>query len=570
MQYRPGRESDFQHLQTFVWQAIFPAFDRPDLTEEQRGENDRTVETAPARVAAALADPESIVLTAWDERRRALAGFAVATRHGQWARLDQLFVRRADRRHGIGTELLNRVTTRLADQRELLVALRPYQQEAIDFFEQQGFQDTGEPWGEDGPDRRVFVRQLEQYGTENEEVADDFPGPEDEPHFEPVYESLPDYTLASEELSDDPVFDPETSTLDETQLTELEAFIARAKAKKAGRSPEEPHASVAKAPPPAKHPEVEFEIDYGVAQEPGDADAPAEPDPPASDPLSFDFAFDILDPPPAELPPHKPEEEPTAEAEEVLVLEDIPEAQPEPEPKPEVTITQLRSEWEDRLGERLSAYFGADALPALLAVYWKADNFHRIRDAGLAGLAHFLSGHPTAADAARRRDTVLADLVEYFVVETAGEIHGQQFPQRLLRYQGVDWKKVDLFRLVQDYLAFDAEVDVVYTDFVTIPPKVLRNATEQYLRATRDERVYFICDQSLFGSGKQGFAMTDSALYWKNMLHSAGQVMYTTLKRVEPAGDHLLLDGQYFDAGSRLNLRVALLLDKLRRLHLGD
>lgn len=165
----------------------------------------------------------------------------------------------------------------------------------------------------------------------------------------------------------------------------------------------------------------------------------------------------------------------------------------------------------------------------------------------------------------------MSDIVEYFIVETAQEIHGQDFPQKLLRYQGVDWKTVDLFRMVMDYLDFDSEEETIYTDFVTMPTAVLKKATKSYLQATRDERVFFICDQSLFGGGKQGFAFTDSALYWKNVLQPAGSLTFTSLQILKVEDGHLLINGQYFDAGPQLNLKVALLLDKLRRLDLrGD
>ncbi|WP_116127518.1 GNAT family N-acetyltransferase [Lewinella sp. IMCC34183] len=562
MQYRAGRDSDFTHLQTFVWQAIFPAFDVAGLTDEQRAENDRTVEKARERVGKALTDPAAVIVTAWDERRRALAGYCLLRRRGaDTATVDQLFVRRADWGTGIGETLIREATERVGAYRELLVALRPYNERAISFFEKLGFADTGEATSGTGPARRILARAGD--GSAATDTAD-FPSADDEPHFEPVYAALPDYTLASEELSADPIFDPEQSTLDEQQLTELEQFIARAKAKKAGGAgpaPEKksqvPTGDIPE-PPLTRHPEITLEIDTGGEKPPVA--------PPTPGPLPFEFVFDREDPAPAPRRPENdepPAPEPTPEPEDdPLELHDIPD------PEPAISVSQLRSALEDRLGERLTAYFGADRLPSYLEVYWKADNYHRIRDAGLHGLARYLNNGASPVAKARRKATVLADLVEYFIVETARDLHGDRFPQRLLRYQAIDWTRVDLFQLVKDYLDFDAEEDVVYTDFVTIPPKVLKNATTQYLHGTRDERVFFICDQSLFGNGKTGFAFTDAALYWKNVLQPAGVVTFTTLRRVEPVGGHLLLDGQYFDAGGRLNLRVALLLDKLRRMDL--
>ena len=228
----------------------------------------------------------------------------------------------------------------------------------------------------------------------------------------------------------------------------------------------------------------------------------------------------------------------------------------------------MRAALEDRLGERLTNYFGTERLTQYLHRYGRDENFHRIRDVALQSLATWLNLHADDnKERTRRQEDVLADLIEYFIVESGAELHEGVYAQRLLRYQGVDWREVDLFKLVMDYLDFDTEEEVVYTDFVTMPARTLRNATESYLRAGRDERVFFICDQSLLGGGKHGFAVTDSGMYWKNVLQPAGLLNYRTLNQVSVEAGHLTIDHQYFDAGARLNLRVVLLLDKLRRMH---
>jgi hypothetical protein len=415
-------------------------------------------------------------------------------------------------------------------------------------------------------------------------AEDDFPTAEDEPPYDPIYEELPDLTLSVDE---DPLFvtghhtltteepegswtapDPAASTLDEEQLSELEAFIANAKAKKAGMPPPE-RIAPARAAQKSRHPEIEFEVDYGLPEEPKEAtqaetNEVSEPEKqaPGSKAIDFEFAFDAVD-----------EEvmQATDDATELREDEEEPPLELKEIPDP-VTSAELRSELEDRLGDRLTAYFGTERLTDFLGLYRHDDNFTRIRDVALNSLAGWINERPEAHNLIlRRKDRVMSDIVEYFIVETAQEIHGQDFPQKLLRYQGLDWKTVDLFRLVMDYLDFDNEEETVYTDFVTMPAAVLKKATRSYLQATRDERVFFICEQSLFGTGKQGFAFTDSAVYWKNVLQPAGSLTFTLLQILKVEDGHLLINGQYFDAGPRLNLKVALLLDKLRRLDLrGD
>ena len=675
MQFRPGQPSDFAHLETFVWQAIFPAFDREGLDEEQRRENDVLVEQARPAALAALEDEQQAVFTAWDDRRRALAGYLLLDLStGDYATITALIVRRADWGKGVGDGLLRIAQDHAGPYRGLQIALRYYNARAQAFFGKQQFENTGEAAGDYHIERILWIREAPSRpepvlaDTEavpeldllplvsadppsegDDVVEDDFSTETDAPYFAP----LPDYTLAADH-PDEPLFPPEETTLDRQQRATLDDFIARAKARKSGKAVPKPpgpntdlfSAMIVPEPeleavdvPPAerpdevpatdaltRHPEIELEIDYGPATPPSDAaadDGPtptagpsfefafaadpkeaadfSEPDSPPASALDFEFAFGppppeaaTEEPSPATPPPparHCPNclaaVSPDAffcpncgnrleQEADVLTLEDLPtqdtdtEVANEETVAKELTVSEVRQSFEDKLGERLTAYFGADRLPDYLAVYQSDDLFRQIRDVSLKTLTGYLNRELNPGKARRRREVVLSGLVEYFVVESAGDLHQQHFPQRLLRYQGVDWKQVDLFKLVMDYLDLDRETETVYTDFLTTPAKVLRNATKHYLKASRDERVLLICDQSLLGSGKHGFAFTDSALYWKNILQPAGSATYTTTQRVRSEKGHLSIDGQYFDAGSALNLRIALLLDKLRLLDLRD
>lgn len=561
MQYRPGRESDFDHVETFVWQAIFPAFDVPGLTEAEREENDGVVESAKERIQAALDSRKHTVTVAWDERKRSLAGYFILHRPDRRTLLvESLVVRKSDWGSGVAQKLWDSGLEGVASTVSVYANARHYSERALAFFRKQGLEDTGESIGELAIERILLLREGEGVDEPAMETEyDNFPTEEDEPVFAPVYAALPDYQLAAEELSTDLSFDRETSSLNTDQINEVEDFIAKAKRLKA-----EQRERVLTG---GRHPEVPFEIDYGTGDDPvGEETSTEGPDKRFS--LGFEFAFDGEDATPArgaqiftesdESVGDQPEGE--VPVEEVLELEDIPESEPE------VTPAELREEFEDRLGERLTAYFGPDQLPRYLTAYRHADNFHRIRDVNLHSLSQWINGRPPGGEVAKRKKMALGELIEYFVVEAASQLHEGRIPQKVLRFQGADWERTDLFELVMTYLDFRAVSEKVYTDFVTIPPKVLKRASENYLRTSRDERLFFICDQTLFGSGKQGFAMTDAGIYWKNILQPAGAATYITIRQVMVEDDHLLIDGQYFDAGERLNLQVALLLDKLRRL----
>lgn len=707
---RPAREADFPHLETFVWQAIFPTFDHPMLTLVQRQENDRLVEHARAEVLLALEERNTAVFVALEPRTRSLAGYLIADGAPQaYAEIRRIIVKRSYWGKGVAANLLEEATNFIGRERAISLAVRHYNERALAFFAKHGFVNTGETTGNFAIPRTLLLREaLEEIQPTVEEKStpempksqweDDFPTGADEP----VFESLPDYNLRVEES---PLFTPgsnalarakeedfeggETS-LSNDQLTELEAFIARARAKKGVPAPLDRSDPVSSrkaavqqsgttAKPSAISPVVEsptfdrskiaFEVDFGDGRmEPVAKDRAASPQlnsptregkrPGGSAKPSFEFAFSANGEPAAAAPktpvtihragisqqasggkvsaspakmakkktkhcpdcasilpavarfcfscgypqPEEESEQPRgskAPVETPLRLEELPDLKeensndafndflkaPAKKPAPEAstllqdkgneqksttsktyTLSDLKLAFRGHLQERLIAYFGDRKLKAFINRLEESTTFQALRDGSLTNLMNWLNAGATHAAAKRRLHNTLADLTEYFVVETAGDLSDGVLPQRLLRHQSIDWETADIFKVVMDYLDFDSETERVYTDFVAMPSRALRNATKAFLQAKRDERIYFICDQSLISQAKNGFSVTDAGLYWKNVLQPAGAVTFTTLERVKIEQGHLQLDGQFFNAGGRLNLKMAVLLDKLRRM----
>jgi hypothetical protein len=231
------------------------------------------------------------------------------------------------------------------------------------------------------------------------------------------------------------------------------------------------------------------------------------------------------------------------------------------------TMGELRLAFREHFQERVIAYFGVAKLKKYYKALEESNSFQQLRDGSLTNLLNWINGgERTYADVGRRINDTMADLTEYFIVEVAAELSGSVLPQRLLRHQSVNWDTVNLFKLVMDYLNFEAETERVYTDFVLMPARALRNATKAFLSAGKDERIFFVCDQSLISQAKNGFAITDSGIYWKNVLQPAGNALFVTMESISLGQGHLEIDGQFFNAGARLNLKMAVLLDKLRRM----
>jgi len=747
MPVRNARHTDFDHLETFVWQAIFPAFDRDGLNSEQRAENDALVEEARTEVLAALDREYFGVFVALDAKTRTLTGYLIVdARPRAYTEIVRLIVKRAYWGKGVASDLMASATSFVGRDRAVSVSVRHYNERALAFFAKHDFEDTGETTGDHAIPRSLLLREayedakpLSEGGQTDQVVADnsaeekqlydDFPSAEDEP----VFESLPNYNLTVE---DAPLYETgqnalktenlaelplEETTLSESQLTELEAFIARARAKKGVAAPAtaDPvkHTKAKSAPkssPPTPKEQdqlptipaaaekadkpvfdrskIEFEIDYGAAETPR---APIT----SKAKSSFEFAFDAG--PAMSAPTQKtketkltakvkptartasskveknrtsstpkpgrvgsagkkqisgkktcpdcqislpraarfcfscgyPQPDPTdpdlggqAPEEDQLMLRDLSEeadlvtssetdlhqahhslkvdaskikktgglkqgkpnkatpqsATPSSSPRSgQTSLADLKVAFRNHLQDRLLAYFGPRSLKSYLRRLEESAPFQQVRDGSLKSLAQWIndrdkqgSGVPNKAGTKgrvvdTRRNNILADLTEYFIVETAADLHGGILPQRLLRHQSVDWVKADLFRLVMDYLDFESESERVYTDFVVMPSRALKNATQSFLQAAKDERVFFICDQSLISQAKNGFALTDAGIYWKNVLQPPGQATFTTMQAPRLEQGHVIIDGQYFDAGGRLNLKMAVLLDKLRRVDLG-
>ncbi|MFK7933873.1 MAG: hypothetical protein AB8G22_10205 [Saprospiraceae bacterium] len=121
--------------------------------------------------------------------------------------------------------------------------------------------------------------------------------------------------------------------------------------------------------------------------------------------------------------------------------------------------------------------------------------------------------------------------------------------------------------MVFDYLDFQSEKETVYTDFLSMPLDKLRNAGKSFLHPQKDEKILFICDQTLFGSVKEGFAMTEAAIYWKAQFQKAQAVRYRDLQTIERQKDWININEQFFNINPSLNLKMLKLLKKLQALH---
>ena len=159
---------------------------------------------------------------------------------------------------------------------------------------------------------------------------------------------------------------------------------------------------------------------------------------------------------------------------------------------------------------------------------------------------------------------IFEELIDFFLIRYCADLNMVQLPEAILKYQDLRLENIDLSEMIPDYLALDQESETVYTDFIIMPVEKLKNASRAFLFPQKEEHIFFICDQSLLGSCKEGFSLTDKAIYWKAHLEKARAVYYTQIHSVERKKDWLIINGHFFNAGPSLNLKLMKLLKRLR------
>ena len=158
-------------------------------------------------------------------------------------------------------------------------------------------------------------------------------------------------------------------------------------------------------------------------------------------------------------------------------------------------------------------------------------------------------------------------LLDYFMIHFGKDLNTIVLPNSILKYEGLSLTQIDLFKLVMDYLDFEQESETIYTDFFQMPARKIKNASHYFLFAVPQERIFFISDQSMLGSCKDGFAMTERGIYWKMPFQNPAQVHYANLQHLVRERNWITINEQFFNVSPSLNIKMLKLLKKLKRLY---
>lgn len=155
----------------------------------------------------------------------------------------------------------------------------------------------------------------------------------------------------------------------------------------------------------------------------------------------------------------------------------------------------------------------------------------------------------------------------YAIVDNVQKINNIHIAEKILRYEKASIKKFDLAQMISDYLNFEQERERVYTDFIKMPTIALQNAAKNFLFAAKGEHIYFIVDKGTFQQAKEGFAMTEFGIYWKAQGQKAQSVSYHNIKNLASKNGSVFINDNFFFVSPTLNIKILLLLDKLRRIY---
>lgn len=158
MEYRIGRISDFNEVEMFVKNAIFPAFYNDELSEEQLQENDWVIQVSRKSCLTALSDKDRRIFVAYENE---LAGFIIADKTPMdYPEIDWLMVSHKYQGMGIAKELTKMAIEWIGEKESIKLGVIHFNKRAIKFYEKFQFKDSGKIKGKHRIPRKLMIREV--------------------------------------------------------------------------------------------------------------------------------------------------------------------------------------------------------------------------------------------------------------------------------------------------------------------------------------------------------------------------------------------------------------------------
>jgi hypothetical protein len=165
----------------------------------------------------------------------------------------------------------------------------------------------------------------------------------------------------------------------------------------------------------------------------------------------------------------------------------------------------------------------------------------------------------------------LSKWLNYFIIKECADLNEVRLNEKILIYDELLLSDINLDLMFEDFLQLNFEKSVkIYKNFFTMPSEKLEAAIKSFASVPRTERILFIADSSITGTCKEGFAMSNEALYWKAPLEKAQRVEFSALSSVVRHKDWIEINGLFFNIGKNLNMKLLRLLKTLIQLNKND
>lgn len=231
---------------------------------------------------------------------------------------------------------------------------------------------------------------------------------------------------------------------------------------------------------------------------------------------------------------------------------------------------QIKTHFFQALKERVKVQSSSSKYSEYLEVFYSS-NFNYFFDTRIQQLTHIVLPlkDMDSERAAIKIDQLLDDgfenLLDRFTIEHTQHLNEIQLSNAVLRYQFIKKETLDIEQVIFDYLDLEKEKsEKIYTNFMNMPVSKIRNASQHFLFPARDEPILMICDQTIFGSCREGFAFTTKALYWKAHFNKAQKAYFHELYEIKNESDWIAINGNYFHVNRALNFKVSKLLKQLK------
>ena len=174
---------------------------------------------------------------------------------------------------------------------------------------------------------------------------------------------------------------------------------------------------------------------------------------------------------------------------------------------------------------------------------------------------------PSVFQLEKQLENAVSSLAIYHIVHNCKELSPIILPEKIMKYERAIRGNVDLKQMIFDFLDLAYEKERVYTDFIKMPFNTLQNAAKNFVFAAKDEFIFLISDSTFMRSGKEGFAMTEFALYWKEPLEKPQKIYFHHIARLEKHKTWFKVNNRFFNANPSLNIKMMFLLEKLKNIY---